>query len=144
MSVKYNPKLFNLNNTLPIPGIDNDFIVYYKKAGSLDLSKIFNENVGIGIYNYYVDVMNWKYVGIFISLYDNVTVKMYVSGQFDKEPKDCNYIDMTLSLMNVSLLQSNDNHLLNLDTPFSFRWIKIEATVSAILNKFGVWIQKST
>jgi hypothetical protein len=142
MAVVKNIKLYTKHDVVsptvtPIPTF-----IYDEEIG-VELSKIADEiNLNIGTYKYYVDLVGWKYLGIFITLYNNVIAKIYVSGQFDKFPEDCDYIDLTQYLMDVEFLESNQNHLLNLDTPFPFRWIKIEVIVSNILNKFGIWLQK--
>lgn len=142
MSVVKNSKLYNANKESSITEEDI-FVVYYNDQQNVQLSKIAHENINPGTYDYYIDLVGWKYIGIFVSLYDNVIAKIYVSGQFDKQPKDCDYVDLTSFLMEVDFLESNKNHLLNLDTPFSFRWIKIEVIISNILNQFGIWLQKS-
>ena len=136
-------KLYNQNIESSITKEEDIFIVYYNEQQNIQLSKIAHENIGVGTYYYYIDLAGWKYIGMFISLYDNVNAKIYVSGQFDKQPKDCDYVDLTSFLMEVDYLESNKNHLLNLDTPFSFRWIKIEVIIFNISNQFGIWLQKS-
>lgn len=142
MAVVKNPKLYTTPDVIVPIVIPNPIFMYDEETG-VELSKIADEiNVNIGTYKYYVDLVGWKYLGIFITLHDNVIAKIYVSGQFDKFPEDCDYIDLTQYLMDVEFLVSNQNHLLNLDTPFPFRWIKIEVIVSNILNQFGIWLQK--
>lgn len=142
MAVVRNIKLYSKVDTdLPIITIDPVFN-YNQKTG-VELTRLADEtNLSIGIHKYYIDLVGWKYLGIFISLFENVIAKIYVSGQFDKAPELCDYIDLTQYLMHLEFLDSNQNHLLNIDTPFPFRWVKIEIIVSDALNKFGIWLQK--
>jgi len=99
-------------------------------------------NVPIGTYDYYIDMWGWRYVGLYISLGTFSTAKIYTSGEFDAAAASASYIDSTCYLFRIPTLGSSDNHLLNLDTVYPFRWIKVEVNVTAGTNSHGVWVQK--
>ena len=70
MAIVKNPKLYVKNyNDVPIASPNITFI--YDEESGVELSKIADEiNLDIGHYKYYVDLVGWKYLGIFITLYD--------------------------------------------------------------------------
>ena len=95
-------------------------------------------------YSYYVDMIGWRYLGIWMRTGANTTSKVYCSGEFDAESDAANYADITLKLFGVSTLAASNTHLLNVDTPFLFRWLRIDINITATPNSCGIWIQKLT
>jgi len=101
-------------------------------------------NVAINTYDYYVDMQGWRFLGIFIDFGADTTGKIYGSGEFEADAGGSvsSWTDMTDYLFGVATLPANDIHLLNLDTPFPFRWVRIEVTVTAGTNSHDIWATK--
>lgn len=110
-----------------------------------DSEKLASEvNVANNTYDYYVDMQGWRFLGMFIVFGDDTKGKIYTSGEFDANTGlTVNYWeDVTNYLFGVNELDKESTHLLNIDTPYPFRWIKIEVTVTNSPNSHDIWITK--
>ena len=96
-----------------------------------------------GYYNYYVDMFDYKYAGLYMILGANTTAKIYSSGQFNIPPASATYVDATYSLFSYYVLPESETHMLAIDTVFPFRWIKLEIWVNGGLpNSHNLFCQQ--
>ena len=100
-------------------------------------------NVPSGTYSYYIDMNGFRFLGMWLNFGNNTTAILLASGEFNETSSSANYIDLTQVLAQVSVLPANDKHLINIDTPFPFRWVQIQVSVTnGADNSHGIWIEK--
>jgi len=125
------------NTKVEIPEIKISKIEIETKHDGYNLIEVGSfTNTNQLITNYYIDMLGWKFIGLWIELKNNTTCKIYCSGEFNKPSNTASYVDLTECLCSVLFLEENDTHLINIDTPFLFRWIKLELTVSDINDNY--------
>lgn len=99
-------------------------------------------DVAPGTYSYYIDMNGWKYLGLFVIFGANTTGTIWVSGEFNAISSSANYVDMTNYLTQANTLPANDKHVINIDTPLPFRWVKVSVIAADTTNSHSIWAQK--